>query len=83
MSEEAKSAEEIRAMNNLVDSIKLKTGEGHADKTNVVHYKLTPRQAEELDVIQRALEVDGRVFSYDDKSGFLTIDSSNCEYASQ
>lgn len=80
---EEKTPEEISAMNNLVDSIKLKTGDGHEDKTNVVRYPLTPSQAEEIDVIQRALEMDGRVFSYDEKSGFLTIDSSNCENASK
>lgn len=74
---EAKTQTQIQAMNDLIDCIKYSINEGFDDGSHKAKYKLTPAQAEDLEVIESALKADKRVFTY--QQPYLIIDSSDCE----
>ena len=74
---EEKTQQQIQAMNDLVDRIQYSINEGYENGSHKSKYKLTSEQARELDVIERALELDGRSFDY--QPPYLVIDSRKCE----
>lgn len=77
---EEKTQQQIQAMNDLVDSIQHSIKEGYENGSHKAKHKLTGEQAEELDIIERALEQDGRSFDY--QPPYLIVDSINCEIPS-